>query len=120
MGRRVRILMLLVLPLTLVGCGSTGGGGGGGGGGGSTGSGGGSQFAAAAANDLANHSFTFSNGLSQTLATRYGLPAGQTFSLQFGTFTGTTAPLTLDSGGQTATGTVTLGSCTFRFDQSSF
>ena len=91
-----------------------------GGGGGTTGGGSGTQFVAASANDLANRSFTFPNGLSQTLATRYGLPAGQAFTLQFGTFTGATAPLTLDSGGQTATGTVLLGSCTLRFDQSSF
>ena len=45
-----------------------------------------------AANDLANRSFTFPNGLSQTFATRYGLPAGQAFTLQFGTFIGATAP----------------------------
>jgi DNA-binding beta-propeller fold protein YncE len=105
--------MLLVLPLTLFGCG-------GGDDSGATSSGGGSQFAAATATDLAQRSFPFPNGLSQTLATRYGLPAGQTFSLQFGTFTSTTAPLTLESVGQTATGTVILGSCTFRFDQSGF
>ena len=91
-----------------------------GGGGGTTGGGSGTQFAAASANDLANRAFTFPTGLSPTLATRYGLPAGQMFTLQFGTFTGATAPLTLDSGGQTATGTVLLGSCTFRFDQSGF
>jgi len=88
MGWRMRILMLLVLPLTLFGCG-------GGDDSGATSSGGGSQFAAATATDLAQRSFPFPNGLSQTLATRYGLPAGQTFSLQFGTFTSTTAPLTL-------------------------
>src|SRR5215475_735367 len=125
----VGIVMLLVLPLALVGCGDAGGGGGGsggrgggggGGGGGTTGGGSGTQFVAASANDLANRSFTFPNGLSQTLATSYGLPAGQAFTLQFGTFAGATAPLTLDSGGQTATGTVLLGSCTLRFDQSSF
>jgi len=109
----MRILMLLVLPLTLFGCG-------GGDDSGATSSGGGSQFAAATATDLAQRSFPFPNGLSQTLATRYGLPAGQAFSLQFGTFTSTTAPLTLESVGQTATGTVILGSCTFRFDQSGF
>jgi hypothetical protein len=114
MGWRVGLLMFLVLPLTLVGCGGDGGDSG------TTSSSGGTQFAAATANDLASRSFTFPNGLSQTLATRYGLPAGQAFSLQFGTFTGTTAPFTLDAGGQTATGAVTLGSCTFRFDQSSF
>ena len=118
---RVGILMLLVLPLALVGCGGDGdGGGGGGGGGGTPGGGSGSQFTAAAANDLANRSFTFPSGLSQTLAARYGLPAGQMFTLQFGTFTGMTAPFTLDSEGQTASGPVTLGSCTFRFDQSGF
>jgi len=110
---RVGILVLLVLPLTLFGCGD-------GDDNGTTSSGGGSQFAPATANDLANRSFTFPTGLSQTLATRYGLPAGQAFALQVGTFTGSTAPLTLESGGQTATGTVLLGSCTFRFDQSGF
>src|SRR5262245_28148194 len=105
------ILMLLMLSLTLVSCGDAGSGGGGGGGGttgggggGTTGGGGGgTQFAAATANDLANHAFAFPNGLSQTLATRYGLPAGQAFTLQFGPFTGATAPFTLVSGGQTAT-----------------
>ena len=91
MGWRVGILMLLVLPLTLFGCG-------GGDDNGTTSSSGGSQFAPATANDLANRSFTFPTGLSQTLATRYALPAGQAFALQFGTFTGATAPLTLESG----------------------
>ena len=114
MGWRVGILMLLVLQLALVGCGGDDDDNG------TTSSGGGAQFAAATANDLTNRSFTFPTGLSQTLATRYSLPAGQAFTLQFGTFTGATAPLTLDSGGQTATGTVLLGSCTFRFDQSGF
>ena len=110
---RVGLLMFLVLPLTLwvavvvmmmaMGqCGS------------------GTQFVAATASSLANQSFTFPTGLTPNFATRFGLPAGQEFSLQFGTFTGATAPLTLVSGGQTATGTVTLGSCIFRFDQSTF
>ena len=108
---RVSLLMFLVLPLTLVGCG------------GDDGDGDGrkwDQFVAATASSLANQSFTFPTGLTPNFATRFGLPAGQVFSLQFGTFTGTTAPLTLESGGQTATGTVTLGSCIFRFDQSTF
>ena len=107
---RVGLLMFLVLPLTLVGCGGD-----------DDGSGtNGTQFVAATASSLTNQSFTFPTGLTPNFATRFGLPAGQAFSLQFGTFTGTTAPLTLDAGGQTATGTVTLGSCTFRFDQSTF
>jgi hypothetical protein len=58
----------------------------------------GTRFVAATANDLANHSFTFPNGLSQTLATRFGLPARQKFTLQFGPFTGAASPLTLESG----------------------
>jgi hypothetical protein len=114
MGWRVGILMLLLLPWSLLGCGGDGGDSG------ATSSGGGTQFAAATANDLANRAFPFPSGLSQTFATRFGLPAGQAFTLQFGTFTGATAPLTLESAGQTATGTVTLGSCTLRFDQSGF
>jgi len=50
-----------------------------------------------------------------------GLPAGQAFSLQIGNFGGTTtAPVQLDAGGNTASGTVTIGSCIFRFDRSTF
>ena len=109
---RVSLLMFLVLPLTLLGCGGDDDGG--------NGTTSGDQFVAATASSLANQSFTFPTGLTPNFATRFGLPAGQVFSLQFGTFTGTTAPLTLESGGQTATGTVTLGSCIFRFDQSTF
>lgn len=108
-------VLLLVLQLALAGCESGGGDDGGGGGGG-----GGNQFAAVTANDLANRSFAFPTGLSQTLAARLGLQAGQAFTLQFGNFTGMTGPMTFEAGGQTATGTVTLGSCTFLFEQSGF
>ena len=111
---RVGLLMCLVLPLTLLGCGGDGDGDGG------SGTTSGNQFVAATASSLANQSFAFPTGLTPSFATRFGLPAGQAFSLQFGTFTGTSAPLTLESGGQTATGTVTLGSCIFQFTQSTF
>jgi hypothetical protein len=50
-----------------------------------------------------------------------GLPQGQAFTLQFGNFGGINiGPVTLDSGGSVASGTVTLGSCTFFFDRSTF
>jgi DNA-binding beta-propeller fold protein YncE len=107
----VSLLLVLVLPLTLLGCGGDGGG---------DGTSGGNQFVAATASSLANQSFAFPTGLTPNFATRFGLPASQAFALQFGTFTGTTAPVVLESGGQTAAGTVALGSCTFRFDQSTF
>src|SRR5207253_1205201 len=73
------------------------------------------------ANDLTNQAFTFTNGAGANLATVIGLPQGQAFTLQFGNFGGTNVgPVTLDSGGSTASGTVTLGSCTFRYDRSTF
>lgn len=109
------IWLLICLALALGGCGG-GGSDNGGGGSGSTSN----VFAAATANDLTNRSFDFSSGVSQNLATRLGLPAGQAFAVQFGGFTGNTAPVTLESSGQTATGTMTLGSCTFLFTQSNF
>ncbi|MGE3539435.1 MAG: hypothetical protein AB7N91_18630 [Candidatus Tectimicrobiota bacterium] len=109
------ILSSLLLTCTLYGCGGDGGSSSGGSGGGTS-----NVFAAASAGDLANRSFTFPNGVNQTLSARLGLPTGQAFSLQFGSFTGVTAPMTLESNGQTASGTVTLGSCTLRFEQSSF
>jgi hypothetical protein len=75
----------------------------------------------ATANDLTNRSFAFTNGAGPNLAAVLGLPQGQAFTLQFGNFGGTNVgPVTLDSGGSTASGTVTLSSCTFRFDLSSF
>ena len=110
---RVGLMMFLVLSLTLVGCGGDDGENG-------TTSSSGTQFVAATASSLANQSFPFPTGLTPNFATRFGLPAGQAFALRFGTFAGTTAPLTFEAGGQTATGTVTLGSCIFRFDQSTF
>lgn len=115
-GMAQRGALLLLLPLVLWGCSDSGNNSGGGGGGG----GGTSQFTAATATSLGNRSFTFSNGLGNALASRFSLPATQAVTLQVGAFTGTSAPLTLDSGGQTATGTVTLGSCTFRLTQSTF
>ena len=73
------------------------------------------------ASDLTNRSFAFTSGAGPNLATVLGLPQGQAFTLQFGNFGGTNVgPVTLDSGGSAASGTVTLGSCTFRFDRSTF
>jgi hypothetical protein len=75
----------------------------------------------ATASDLTNQSFAFTSGAGPNLATVLGLPQGQAFALQFGSFGGTNVgPVTLDSGGSAASGTVTLGSCTFRFDRSTF
>src|SRR5437016_2489292 len=81
----------------------------------------GTTFVPATANDLTNQAFTFTNGAGANLATLIGLPQAQAFTLQFGNFGGTNVgPVTLDSGGSTASGTVTIGSCTFRFDRSTF
>src|SRR5439155_1831798 len=78
-------------------------------------------FVSATANDLTNRAFAFPTGAGASLATMLGLPQGQAFTLQFANFGGTNVgPVTLDSGGSTASGTVTLGSCTFRFDRSTF
>src|SRR5882724_1134681 len=78
-------------------------------------------FVSATANDLNDRSFTFANGAGASLATVIGLPQGQAFTLEFANFGGTNVgPVTLDWGGSTASGTVTLGSCTFRFDRSIF
>ena len=75
----------------------------------------------AAASDLTNRAFDFASGAGPNLATVLGLPQGQAFTLQFGNFGGTNiGPVTLDSGGSAASGTVILGSCTFRFDRSTF
>src|SRR6266853_6112171 len=75
----------------------------------------------ATASNLTNRSFAFMSGAGPNLATALGLPQGQAFTLQFGNFGGTNVgPVTLDSGGSAASGTVTLGSCTFRFDRSTF
>ena len=75
----------------------------------------------ATAGDLSNRSFAFPSGAGPNLATVLGLPQGQAFTVQFGNFSGTNVgPVTLDSGGNAASGTVTLGSCTFRFDRSTF
>ena len=85
---RVGLMMLLVLSLTLVGCGGDGDGDGGSG----------TTFVAATSSSLANQSFIFPTGLTPNFATRFGLPAGQAFSLQFGVFTGTSAPAHGDGG----------------------
>jgi len=75
----------------------------------------------ATAGDLANRVFVFPNGVGANLSATTGLPQGQVFILRFGSFSGTnTGPVTLESGGNTATGTVTIGSCTFRINQSTF
>ena len=75
----------------------------------------------ATANNLAHRIFTFPNGFSTNLAARTGLPQGQAFTLRFGDFGGaTTGPVTLDSGSNTASGTVTIGSCNFQITQSNF
>ena len=113
-GLALLSVLALWLPFTLLGCD------GGGGSNNAANPAPTNQFASATAASLTNQAFAFSRGLSQNLATRLGLPANQAFTLQFGTFTGQTAPITLDAAGQTATGLVTLGSCAFRFDQSSF
>jgi hypothetical protein len=85
------------------------------------GCGGGTKFSGATANDLENRAYTFPTGAGALLARATGLPPGQAFTLQFGNFGGTnTGPVRLDSGGSTASGTVTIGSCSFQFDQSTF
>ncbi len=72
-------------------------------------------FVSATANDLTNRSFTFPTGAGPSLAAAIGLPQGQAFTMEFANFGGTNVgPATLDSGGSTASGTVTLGSCTFQ------
>ena len=81
----------------------------------------GTSTGSATASDLTNRAFAFPSGAGPNLAKELGLPQGQAFTLQFGNFNGTNVgPVTLDSGGSDAIGTVTLGSCTFRFDRSSF
>src|SRR5262245_62018904 len=81
----------------------------------------GTSTGSATASNLTNQSFAFPSGAGPNLATVLGLPQGQAFALQFGNFNGTSVgPVTLDSGGSDAIGTMTLGSCTFRFDRSSF
>jgi hypothetical protein len=80
-----------------------------------------SASVAAAPSDLMNQSFAFPGGAGPDLAAVLGLPQGQAFTMQFGNFIGTnTGPVTLDSGGNDASGTVTIGSCTFSFDRSTF
>jgi hypothetical protein len=105
--RRIVPLIALVIEigvLTVLGCG-----------------GGSSNFRGATANDLANRAFTFPTGAGTLLARATGLPQGQVFTLQFSDFGGTnSAPVRLDSGGSTASGTVTISPCSFQFDQSTF
>lgn len=79
------------------------------------------KFSGVTADDLANRAFTFPTGAGALLARDSGLPPGQAFTLQFGDFGGTnSAPVRLESGGSTARGTVTIGSCSFQFAQSTF
>lgn len=104
--RLVPLIALLVVmdALTILGC-----------------RGGDPKFSGATANDLVNRAFTFPTGAGPLLAKATGLPQGQVFTLQFGDFGGTnSAPFRLDSGGSTASGIVTIGSCSFEFDQSTF
>jgi hypothetical protein len=82
-----------------------------------------SSDAPVTASDLTNRSFAFTSGAGPDLATELKLPQGQAFTLQFGNFGGTNVgPVTLDSGGSAASGTVNLasGSCIFHFDRSTF
>src|SRR5262245_65846279 len=73
-----------------------------------------SPIVTATASDLNNRSFAFASGAGPELAAAFGLPQGQAFTLQFYDFGGTNVgPVTLDSGGSAASGTVRLGSCTF-------
>jgi hypothetical protein len=106
--RRIAQCMTLVVvlgTLTALGCGGSSG----------------TSTAPATASELNDRSFTFANGAGPNLAAVIGLPQGQAFTLEFANFGGTNVgPVTLDSGGSVASGTVTLGSCTFRFDRSTF
>jgi DNA-binding beta-propeller fold protein YncE len=75
----------------------------------------------ATSSDLNNRTFAFPNGAGPELAAAFRLPQGQAFTLQFNDFGGTNVgPVTLDSASSVASGTVTLNSCTFRFDLSTF
>lgn len=104
--QRACTLMLLLGTLALTGCG---------------GSSSSNPFAPATQNDLTNRAFTFATGANATLAAQFGLAANQGFTLQFGSFAGTTvAPVTLDVGTSVATGTVTLSPCKFLFDRTTF
>jgi hypothetical protein len=105
--RRIAQCMALVVigTLTVLGCGGDNG----------------TSENPATASDLTNRSFAFTSGAGPNLAMVLGLPQGQAFTLQFGSFGGTNiGPVTLDSGGSDASGTVTLGSCTFQFGRSTF
>ena len=97
---------LMLGVLTALGCG---------------GNGGDASFVTALGSDLTNQSFAFPQGAGPNVAALLGLPQGQPFTLQFGHFLGTNVgPVTFDSGGRVASGTVLLGSCTLRFDRSTF
>src|SRR5262249_36098357 len=106
--RRIAQCMALVIigTLTVLGCGKSS-----------------SSDTPATASDLTNRSFAFTSGAGPDLAKELKLPQGQAFTLQFGNFGGTNVgPVTLDSGGSAASGTVSLasGSCIFHFDRSTF
>src|SRR4051812_427917 len=77
-------LAVVIGTLTVLGCGSDNG----------------TSEVSATANDLTNRSFAFTSGAGPNLATVLGLPQGQAFTLQFGSFGGTNiGPVTLDSAG---------------------
>ena len=81
----------------------------------------GNSNASATASDLNDRSFTFANGAGPNLAAVLELPQGQAFTLDFGNFGGTNVgPVTLDSGGSVASGTVTVSPCSFFFSRSTF
>lgn len=104
--QRAFALLLMCGALTLMGCG---------------GGDNNNPFAPATITEASNRAFTFATGATATLAASFGLAANQPFTLQFGSFGGTTvAPVTLDIGTSVATGTVTLLPCVFRFDRSTF
>lgn len=78
-------------------------------------------FAPATVNNISNRSFTFAQGAKAMLAAGLGLAAGEAFTLQFGSFGGTSvAPVSLNAGGSVASGTVTLSPCILLFDRSTF
>src|SRR5262245_54296135 len=95
--RRIAQCMALVMvigTLTVLGCGKSS-----------------SSDASATASDLNDRSFAFTSGAGPDLAKELKLPPGQAFTLQFSNFSGTdVGPVTLDSGGSAASGTVNLAS----------
>ena len=82
----------------------------------------GSNLTNATASNLANRVFTFPNGFSTNPPTLTGLPPGQTFTPALSRFRWhqDTALMTLESAGNIASGTVSIGSCIFQVNQSTF